>query len=144
MTVAEARAAGTEARGRPESGVGERAARKGRRGGSGQLRRVGSQHAQERDRHAGNIAFERRIARAVVDHRHRGGTVPLPAEVRSTKTERVPPDSGAPLASIAVMLLPPARVITAAGKRAVESTAATLTTPLPDAGDPVMYGAGPL
>ena len=41
------------------------------------------------------------------------------------------------------MLLPPARDITAAGKLAVESTAATLMTPLPDAGDPVMYGAGP-
>src|SRR5437879_2280000 len=67
----------------------------------------------------------------------------LPVEVRSTKTERVPPDSGAPLASIAAMLLPPARDITAAGKLAVESTAATLMTPLPDAGDPVMYGAGP-
>ena len=62
----------------------------------------------------------------------------VPVAVRSTKTGRVPPDNGAPLASIAVMLLPPARVITAAGKRAVESTAATLTTPRPDAGDPVM------
>src|SRR5437016_5420416 len=66
-----------------------------------------------------------------------------PFELRSTKTERALPDSGAPLASIAVMLLPPARAITAAGKLAVESTAATLMTPLPDAGVPVMYGAGP-
>ena len=80
MTVAEARAAGTEVRGRPEAGVGERAARKHRRGGAGQLRCIGGQHAQEGDRHAGNIAFERRIARAVVDHRHRCGAVLLPED----------------------------------------------------------------
>ncbi len=54
-----------------------------------------------------------------------------------------PDGSSAPLALIAAIVVPP-KLIEAAWKLGVESTAATPITPLATPGEPVRYGLGPL
>src|SRR5262245_12855054 len=69
----------------------------------------------------------------------------VPSGLRSTFTGSVRPfENTAPLASIAVEVVPVDSDTLAPGKPAVGSLAATLITFVPDAGEPVMYGFWPL
>src|SRR6201999_3217347 len=65
--------------------------------------------------------------------------------LRSTFTGSVVPSANAmPFALIAVELVPVDNATVAPGKLAVGSLAATLITPVPEAGEPLRYGFWPL